>query len=162
MKQGKRRKIDGPFYPWRTEMGNSAAMARLRKDSNAVNVLTMYISKFSQSNDGKNLAVTYGKVTGIMSPATFARSKLRCCAFGFLHCREYGRLERHASLYDLSTKWRYLSQQPNKLDRIESLLRRRERAYRIPGSKIKSKNGVPSNQRRRILLRAIEKRVLSL
>jgi hypothetical protein len=160
--KSRKKRIDGLFFPWLIEMGTSAAMARLRKNSNAVNTLTMFISKYTQSNDGKNLAVTYGETKGIMSPATFACSKLWCCAFGFLHCRKYGRLERHASLYDLSTKWRHLSRQPDKLNRVERLLGRREHVYRIPKSKIKTRNGTHPKMRRRIFLRMIEKRMLSM
>jgi hypothetical protein len=159
-KSGKR--IEGPFYPWLSEMGNSAAMAKLRKDSNAVNVLTMFISQFTQSNDGRNLELPYSAVKGIMSPAIFARSKLRACAFGFLYCREYGRLEHRASRYDLIMKWRHLSRQPEKLDSIEKLLQRRERIYRVPLSKIQSRYEMNPKQRHRMLLRAIEKRMLSL
>lgn len=153
-------RIKGPFYPWLIEMGNSKAMFRLRKNSDAVNVLTMFIDKFTTNNQGKGLSVTYGEVKGIMSPTTFAKAKLWCMAFGFLHCKRYGRLERKPSIYDLSTKWRHLSGQPEKFGRIEELLKRHERILRTSLSEIKDRNPFSPKARKKKVLNWIEKEIL--
>ena len=117
-----RAKINGHFFPWRAEMGNSPAMSRLRKNSEAVNVLSIFITKYTLPNQGKDLCVTYSEARPYMSSSTFSKAKLWCMAFGFLHCTQFGRLERNASRYDLSEKWRHLSQYPEKLDHIERIL----------------------------------------
>jgi len=155
-KKKKTRQINGPFYPWLVEMGNSEAMRRLRKNSEAINVLTMFMTKFTANNGGVNLCVTYKEAAPFISAATFAKAKLWLCAFGFLYCRQYGRLERKRSIYDLIPKWRHLSSQAEKLDRIECLLNRHDRVRRIPIKKIKSKQ----KSRERISPRARKHAVL--
>lgn len=165
-KNPKTRFIDGPFYPWLIDMGNSEAMCRLRKSSDAVNVLTMFITKFSKQNNGHNLCITYAQAAPFMSTATFSKAKLRCQGFGFLYCRDYGRLERNASIYDLITKWQWLSRQPKKLDRIEHLLSRHERVLRIRGStiraRIRSGERIEGKVRRKTFLHALEQRVIGV
>ena len=142
-------------------MGKSAAMRRLMKNSKAVNALMMFSTKFTRGNDGQGLCVTYGEALDFMSAATFAKAKLWCIAFGFLHCKVFGRLERQASIYDLSTKWKHLSRQPEKLDRIERLLKRHDRVMRLSVSKIHAHGQIPPQTRKRMLLRRIEKQILS-
>jgi len=162
MKKDKSKRINGKFYPWLIEMGNSPAFQRLQNNSDAVNVLTMYINKFSPLNDGKNLCVTYEEAGAKgMSASTFAKGKLWCTAFGFLHCREFGRLERKPSIYDISTKWRYLSSRPEKLERIEHLLKKHEVILRIQNIKVQDKNSLPAKVRKKMSLRRIEKEILS-
>lgn len=160
LKKSKRRFIDGPFFPWMIEMGNSQAMRVLRKNANAVNVFSMFISKYSRANDGKNLSLTYSEIRGIMSPFTFAKAKFWCTALGFLHCTRFGRLERNASLYDLSSKWKHLSNCPEKLGKIEKLLNRYDKVTRIPSARIRSKTDISGKSRKRMCLRRIEKVVL--
>lgn len=166
MNKKPKRFINGPFYPWLSEMGNSEAMRRLRKSSDAISVLTMFMNKYTKQNDGRNLSITYSEAAPFMSASTFAKAKLRCQAFGFLYCRQYGRLERNASVYDLIGKWQWLSCQPEKLDRIEGLLERHTRTLRIPAAKIKPKkiNGqaVGGGVRKKGLLRSIEQRMLGM
>jgi len=137
MREKTKRKIDGQFYAWRVEMGNSEAMSRLRKSSAAVNVLMMFISKYTFPNKGKDLCITYREASKYMSASTFAKAKLWCMAFGFLYCTRFGRLERNASLYSLIEKWRYLSSQPEKLSHIEQLLKRHDQLSR------KASNNIP-------------------
>jgi hypothetical protein len=130
--KGKKRFIDGFFWPWKIDMGNSAAMKILRKNADAVNVFTMFGNKFSKDNKGKGLCVTYQEAGPFMSPATFRKALFWLMALGFIHCVRAGRLERKASIYDLSEKWRHLSSCPDKLARIEKLLRRHDLIARIP------------------------------
>lgn len=142
-------------------MGNSEAMKRLRTNSDAVNAFTLFISKFTMGNGGRGLCVTYGETREFMSAATFAKAKLWCIAFGFLHCKVFGRLERQASIYDLSTKWKHLSRQSEKLDRIERLLKRHDRVKRLSVNMIRAHGQIPPQTRKRMFLRRIEKQILS-
>lgn len=160
LKKSKHGFINGPFYPWMIEMGNSQAMRVLRKNANAVNVFSMFISKYSKPNDGKNLSLTYSEIRGIMSPFTFAKAKFWCTALGFLHCTRFGRLERNASLYDLSSKWKHLSNCPEKLGKIEKLLHRYDKVTRIPAAKLHGNPDISAKSRKRMCLRRIEKVVL--
>lgn len=155
-----RNSIPGPFYPWLIEMGNAIAMKRLRKNSDAVNSFTMFVDKYSLANGGKGLCVTYKEAKPSMSTSTFAKAKLWCMAFGFLHCQQFGRLERKPSLYDLSTKWRYLSNQPAKLDRIARLLKRHKAISRIPIRNIKDRGFYMAEVRKHMELRRIEKEII--
>jgi len=139
-------KINGPFYPWLIEMGSSLAMNKLRKNSEAINVLTMFISKYTYADEGKNLCATYREARPFMSNSTFAKAKLWCTAFGFLHCTRFGRLERNSSIYRLSGKWRHLSGQPEKLDHIEQLLKRHEEISRTAANNISEKTWKNSSE----------------
>jgi hypothetical protein len=160
MKKHRRKSIEGPFYPWLTEMGESQAMKLLRRNSDAVNVLTMFMTKFSLPNEGKNLSVTYAEVKGIMAPATFIKAKWWCMALGFLHCSKFGRLERNASIYELSTKWRHLSSRPEKLARIITLLYRHDRVSRIPIEKICTRQDIAPTLRKKMIRTKIERQML--
>ena len=165
-KDNKRSRINGLFYPWLIEMGESEAMCRLRKNSDAVNALTLFITKWRQDNGGRNLCVTYGEARAYMSTSTFAKAKLWCQAFGFIFCSQYGRLERNPSLYDLIGKWRWLSRQSGQLDKIERLLRRHDRILRIPAAKIETRNRkgqeIQGSGRKRTALRFLEQKVLGV
>lgn len=141
-------------------MGNSRAMAMLRKNSDAINVLIMFITKYSMQNEGKNLCVTHSETKGFMAPATFAKAKLWCMALGFLHCTRYGRLERNASVYDLTTKWRHLSDCPEKLARIIKLLQRYGRVTRIPIKAIRPRGELTPQNRKHMLRRRIEQEII--
>ena len=161
----KRGFIDGLFYPWLVEMGDSAAMKRLRKSAEAVNVFTMFMTKFRRANLGKDLCVTYVEAKPFMSPATFRKAMLWLMAFGFLHCTRPGRLERNASVYDLSTKWRHLSSCPDKLAKIETLLHRHDLVTRISLVRngevnIRCRGELGPELRKKMLRRRIEKAVL--
>jgi len=147
-------------------MGKSEAMCRLRKNSDAVNVLTMFITKYTRQNEGRNLSITYSEAAPFLSASTFAKAKLWCCAFGFLYCREFGRLEHNPSIYDLIKKWEWLSRQPQKLDRIEHLLARHERTLRIRLREIQPRRmlgqTVEGKVRKKAMLRVLERRVIGM
>jgi hypothetical protein len=159
-KRPKRGIIDGPFYPWLAEMGNSGAMRMLRKNSDAVNALTLFMTKYTLANNGKNLSVTYDEVKDFMAPATFAKAKFWCMALGFVHCTRFGRLERNASIYELSTKWRHLSNCPEKLGRIITLLHRHDRVARILIGRIRTRREIPPVTRKKMVRTQLEKRML--
>ena len=159
-KKPKARKIDGPFYPWMIDMGNSPTMQRLRANADAVNLFSMFISKFSTRNDGKDLSVTYAETRNLMSAHTHRKAALWLMAFGFLYCVREGRIENLTSIYELSGKWKRLSSQPEKLARISRLLRRHESVRRIPKGHVKERKGRSVNCRKRMVLRQIEMRAL--
>jgi hypothetical protein len=158
--KAKSKKIDGPFYPWLIDMGLSPAMQRVRMNSDAVNLFSLFISKFSKRNDGKDLSVTYAETRNFMSPHTHRKAALWLMAFGFLHCVRAGRVEKLTSIYELSAKWKRLSTQPEKLNRISELLRRHETVRRIPKGRVKVRKGRSANCRKRMVLRQIEMRAL--
>lgn len=159
-KKAKARKIDGPFYPWTTEMGASLAMQYLRQNADAVSLFSLFITKFSKRTEGKNISVTYGETRRFMSPHTHRKAALWLMAFGFIHCVREGRLEKLTSIYDLSAKWKSLSSQPDKLARIAGLLQRHEAVRRIPKGRVRVRKGQSVNCRKRVVLRQIEMRVL--
>jgi hypothetical protein len=159
-KKTKGRTIDGPFFPWMIDMGNSPAMQRLRANSDAVNLFSMFITKFTKRNEGKDLAVTYRETHGLMSAHTHRKATLWLMAFGFIHCVREGRLEKLTSIYDLSGKWKRLSPQPEKLSRISRLLGRHEAVRRIPKGHVRERRGQTVNCRKRAVLRQIERRTL--
>jgi hypothetical protein len=57
-----------------------------------------------------------------MSGAVFMRSIWELIGFGFLDVTRFGRLERNASLYGFSDRWRSLND-PDKCGAIENTLR---------------------------------------
>lgn len=57
-----------------------------------------------------------------MSGVVFVRSIWELIGYGFLDVRRFGRLERNASLYALSDRWRSLND-PEKCGEIENTLR---------------------------------------
>jgi hypothetical protein len=96
----------------------------------AVWVLLEFYRKFNGFNRS-NLALSYKEVANKMAPATFNKSIWELRGFGFLDTVRFGRLERNNSIYALSKRWKRLSNSPEKLDRIERLLSRAEKAKRI-------------------------------
>lgn len=86
-------------------------------------VLTRFYCKW----DGKiknrtNLSLTYKEIRDTMSGVVFLRSIWELIGYGFLDVRRFGRLERNASLYALSSRWRSLND-PEKCGDIENTLR---------------------------------------
>jgi hypothetical protein len=74
-----------------------------------------------------------------MSSKIFTRSIWQCIGFGFLDVRRWGRLERNCSLYGLSNRWSKLCDEPEKLERIDTLLKEIEDLKKKRGSLEKRK-----------------------
>lgn len=162
-KTRKTHKIQGGFFPFTNTMAQSEAFMRLNPID--VFVLAKYWGKFTLNNKD-NLCVTNTEIKNKLSTATFSKSKLRIRAFGFLYVVQFGRLERNATIMGISGKWEHLSVHPDKLDRIERLLRYHEKVKRIPSRKLKdNKKNNPEktpSMRRKIVLRQIEHRIFNV
>ena len=93
--------------------------------------LLQFYEKFNGRNRS-NLSLTYGEVQSIMSAATFVRSIWQLIGFGFLDVRRWGRLERNASLYGLSDRWRRFCEPTaeKELDKIAATLQEIENLKR--------------------------------
>jgi len=105
----------------------------------AVWVIARFYDKFNGKNRA-NLSLTYKEVKDTMSGAIFVRSVWELVGFGFIDIIRFGRLERNASLYALSDRWRSLND-PGKCDEIESTLEeirqlQRERAVSCKRSRL--------------------------
>jgi len=86
----------------------------------AVWILAQFYSKFNGKNRA-NLSLTYSETESTMSSLVFTRSIWEIVGFGFLDVKRFGRLERNASVYALSDRWRSLDS-PQKCAEIEATL----------------------------------------
>lgn len=87
----------------------------------AVWILTRFYGKFTGKNRA-NLSLTYKEVKDTMSGVVFVRSIWELVGFGFVDILRHGRLERNASFYALSDRWRSLFDDPQKCSEIELIL----------------------------------------
>ena len=94
-----------------------------RLDPFAQFVLFRFYEKFTGRNRF-DLSLTYGEIHPSMSSGIFNRSIWQLIGFGFLDVRRWGRLERNASLYGLSDRWRRLCEgdSEKQLDKIAATL----------------------------------------
>jgi len=92
-----------------------------------------YIKWDGRTRNRGNLSVTYKEVGQTISSATFIRALWELVGFGFLDVARFGRLERNASLYALSDRWRGLSD-PVKCGEIECTLEEIRKLQRERGS----------------------------
>lgn len=124
-----------PRQPFRTVEGiEGAAWEKLSR--NAVFVLIEFYRKFNGYNR-YDLSLTYREVKNKMSNTLFSKAVWQLIGYGFIDVRRFGRLERNCSLFGLSNRWRKLSENPEKLDAIEKLLKEVEDLKRQPGSQEK-------------------------
>jgi hypothetical protein len=102
-----------------------------RLDPFAQYVLLRFYEKFNGHNRS-DLSLTYGEVSPIMSSTIFSRSIWQLIGFGFLDVRRWGRLERNASLYGLSDRWRRFCEpgSETQLDKIAAQLKEVENLKR--------------------------------
>ena len=165
MNKGARKKyrIQGGFFPFTNKMARSEAFKRLNPID--VFVLTKYWGKYTPDNKD-NLCVTNSEIKNKASSATFSKSKLWNRAFGFLYVVQFGRLERNPTILGVCGKWEHLSNHPDKLDRIEKLLRKHEKVKRIPvrilKHSMKSNPEKTPSMRRKMLLRKIEHEIFKV
>lgn len=131
-KQNERKKVYKPKKPFRTVEGIGCP-AWEKLDMGAIGVLMKFYGKFNGYNR-YDLSLTYKEVKDKMSSLIFSRYLWQCIGFGFLDRRRTGRLMRNCSLYGISNRWRKLSEEPEKLDKIEKLLKEIEDLKRRPGS----------------------------
>ena len=86
----------------------------------AVWILAQFYAKFTGRNRS-NLSVTYEEVEHTMSNLIFVRAVWELIGYGFIDVKRFGRLERNASLYTISDRWRGLDDPP-KCDKIVAIL----------------------------------------
>jgi hypothetical protein len=147
-------KVYRPRRPFRTVEGiESPAWEKL--SPSAVWVLMELYRRFNGKNRG-NLAFPYRDANGKMANATFSNSIWELRGFGFVDVKRFGRLERNNSVYALSDKWRKLSENPKKLDKIERLLKRAEKVARaVTPKKLSEDQKTKFRIKRRQLVRRI-------
>jgi hypothetical protein len=103
-----------PSPPFRCVEGiESNAWKCLSRD--AVWVLMEFYKKFNGRNRF-NLSLTYKEVKGKISNGTFNKAIWELVSFGFLDVKRLGRLERNASIYGLSDRWKGFEDHPGRLD----------------------------------------------
>ncbi|MBE3118440.1 MAG: hypothetical protein IMZ50_06775 [Candidatus Atribacteria bacterium] len=122
MKKGKREhhpQAYRPRPPFKIIEGVGTELFR-RLSPWAVWTLARFYDKFTGKNRA-NLSLTYKEVKDTMSSVVFIRSIWELVGFGFLDILRFGRLERNASLYALSDRWRSLDD-PEKCEKIKSIL----------------------------------------
>lgn len=119
-----------PKRPFHTVEGiGSEAWKRL--DHGAISLLTAFYAKFDGYNRG-NLSVPYKEFNA--SSLVYTRWIWQLVGCGFLNIIRRGRLQRNASIYALSDRWRGLSDLPARLDTIMAKLAEIEALKRQPKS----------------------------
>jgi len=131
-KQKSRKKTYQPKPPFSSVEGNGTLPFN-KLDRGAVWVLMRFYAKFNGYNR-YDLSLPYKEVKHEMSSKIFTRSIWQCIGFGFLDVTRWGRLERNSSLYGLSNRWRKLCEEPEKLEKIEALLKEIEHLKKQKGS----------------------------
>lgn len=124
----------------------------------AVWVLIEFYRKFNGYNRS-NLCVTYAEVKGRIANGTYNKAIWELIGYGFLDVKRTGRLERNASVYAISDRWRGL-QSEAQVEEIGALLRSADQATRMRTPR----NLSPDEQkdfamRRRTRIREIRKRL---
>ena len=147
--KNKKKNAYQPTRPFRTIEGiESEAFEKL--DMGAIGILIRFYIKFDGHNRF-NLSLTYREVKHKMSSLIFSRYIWQLIGYGFIDVRRFGRLERNCSLYGLSNRWKRLSTDPDKLDKIELFLDHIERMKRQPGC-----------QKKRMKIYALRKKILEM
>jgi len=147
--QNEKKRAYQPTRPFRTVEGiESKTFEKL--DMGAIGVLIEFYIKFDGRNRS-NLSLTYREVKHKMSSLIFTRYIWQLIGYGFIDVRRWGRLERNCSLFGLSNRWRRLSTEPDKLDKIEVFLEQIERMKKQPGS-----------QKKRMKMYALRKKILEM
>jgi hypothetical protein len=89
----------------------------------AVWVLVKFYEKFNGYNRS-DLSLSYSEVRPVMSTPIFNRAIWQLLSFGFVDVRKWGRLEKKATLFGLSDRWRRFnkSDSEKELDKIAGQL----------------------------------------
>jgi len=118
-----------PKPPFRSVEGvESSSWDRL--SPYGVYVLMEFYRKFNGYNRS-NLTLSYKEVQKKMANGTFSKAIWELIGFGFIDVKRFGRLERNNSIYALSDRWKNVSQNSKRLDKIEKLLSRVEKVKHI-------------------------------
>lgn len=120
---------DKPFVYIPHRMINSEAWKKLSPTACS---LYLEIKKKYNGKNWNNLNLTQNEMKHKMSKATFSKSMLELVAYGFLKVIRWGRLYGKCSIYALYNKWNDISNNPSRLVRVETTLRRLEKIKRIP------------------------------
>jgi len=119
--------------------------------------------EFYRKCDGYNrhcLFLTYKEVSGKISSGTFCKSVWELRAFGFLDVVMSGRLEKNASIYKLSDRWKKFENREKQLMRIKAILDRIEQVKRIkPPDGLDEEKKKAFKQRRACLVNKMRYRI---
>ena len=135
----RRNKEDKKAYKPRQPFSSVEGIGTLawrKLDLRSIGVLMKFYEKFNGYNR-YNLSLTYKEVKPLLSSLLFSRSLWQCIGFGFVDVIRFGRLERQCSLFGLSNRWKRLCKEPEKLEKIDMLLKRIDYLKRQPGSQKK-------------------------
>lgn len=138
-----------PKKPFKTVEGlGTEPWQRLSR--NGAYVLDRLYSEFNGYNRS-DLSLSFRKVKNKMSNRLFSAAMLETICFGFVDVVKGGGLMRQAKIYGLSNRWRRLLDKPEKLDKIEALLKEIEILKRKEG-----------NRNKRMKFRVLQKEALDL
>jgi len=121
-----------------------------RLSRNGTHVLDSFYCKFTGYNRG-NLSLTSREKKDKMSNRLFSAAILEVICFGFVDVVREGGLLRQCNIYRLSDRWRRLLNEPEKLEKIEAILKEIEILKRKKG-----------NPKKRIKIRKLRKEALDL
>lgn len=105
----------------------------MRLSRNAAFVLDRFYAKFNGFNRS-NLSLTYEEIKNKMSNRLFSFAIWELVGFGFIDILKAGGLKREKTVYGFSNRWRKLLDAPEKLDKIDALLREMKILMREQGS----------------------------
>ena len=117
---------------------------------NAVFVFVRFYIEFDGSNRF-DLSLPYSKVKEKMYNNMFADAIFETVAYGFIDIIRQGGIERKPTIYGLSSRWRRLEKNPEKLDQVDRLLSELWRLKKEKGSVEK-----------RMKIRVLKKEILKL
>lgn len=117
---------------------------------NAGYVLDRFYVKFNGYNRS-DLPLTYREMKDKMSFRLFSSVIWELIGFGFIDSLKPGGLERKSTVYGLSNRWRKLLNEPEKLEKIKTLLNEIETLKRKPGGYDK-----------RMKIRELKKKILNV
>jgi len=117
---------------------------------NGIFVINIFYEKYN-GNNRNNLSAPYEEAKPKISNRLFSAGIWETIGFGFIDIVSHGGLKREATIYRFSNRWRKISEEPGKLDKIEDLLKQIE--------KIKREK---SNIKKRMKIRELKKKVLEL
>lgn len=138
-----------PRKPFKTVEGLGTEPWK-RLSRNGAYVLDRLYSKFTGYNRS-DLSLTFREVKNKMSNRLFSAAILETICFGFVVVVKEGGLMRQAKIYGLSNRWRRLLDKPEKLEKIEALLKEIEILKRKKG-----------DQKKRMKIRTLQKEALDL
>jgi hypothetical protein len=106
--RSKKRQKAKPFVMVAKEMLNGPAIRQL--SSSAIVAYLQILGKYNGSN-GDDLSFTYKEAADFMSARTYSKAIKELVKYGFITINRPGGLEKQATLFGISEKWKRFGQQ---------------------------------------------------